>query len=126
MDTAILKNELAKHHFELVKIIATNAVSIEVSANQLQPADIGQNDPVLVPVPVTLILKLDAAGNISDISGGLPSTGKQITEAVSFVKNLVANNEIADLPGHKANATHRLEENENGSKVLRRKGFSFF
>ena len=126
MDTAILKNELAKHHFELVKIIATNAASIEVSANQLQPADIGQNDPVLVPVPVTLILKLDAAGNISDISGGLPSTGKQITEAVSFVKNLVANNEIADLPGHKANATHRLEENENGSKVLRRKGFSFF
>jgi len=69
-------------------------------------------------------------GKKKDITVEVPDTGEpeaeQIAEATHFVQTLADNHQIAEGPGpHPPTTTHKIETGPDGTKSLKRRGFSF-
>jgi hypothetical protein len=69
-------------------------------------------------------IRLDEQGRVEAIGGREPSP-EELAEATHFVETLEANGQIAHGPGPlPPGATHRIEVDEEGHRVLKRKRFS--
>lgn len=69
-------------------------------------------------------------GKNKDVVVEVPDTGEpeeeQIADATHFVQTLADNNQIADGPGpHPPCTTHKIETDPDGTRSLKRRGFSF-
>ena len=120
---ADLIQELDKHGFELKSYSQKDVDSLEVQASKLHPVSIG-NQELYVSVPVALHVKLDKDDHIQPIKGD-EADRESIVSAERFVKALADNNQIDGLSGLSIpNATHKIEINDKGQKVVKRRGYS--
>jgi hypothetical protein len=121
-----LKKELAKRGFESVSIKRElPGGRVEVEANKLHPVPAEASESLHAPVPVTLSLELDARGRIKSIVGDTPDAAA-VANAARYIKTLRDSGQLA-RPGEPEPAygvTHRIERDEQGRQVLRRKRFS--
>ena len=123
----VLRTELAKQDFEFVKSSAPKAEgSHEVEAYKLHPVTGNKHDPLYVPVPVTMQVTLDDKNQIQKIEGGAPKA-EAVNDAEHFVKTLIDNHQLGGLPDQPvANATHQVEVNDKGQRVIKRRNFSAY
>ncbi len=77
-------------------------------------------DGVHVSLPVPLELRTDANGRLS-CNAGQPSP-EDVAEAASYVRGLVARGELGKQAGPLA--THEVETDPQGRRLLKRRGFS--
>jgi hypothetical protein len=121
-----LKKELAKRGFESVSIKRElPGGRVEVEANKLYPVPVEAGEPIHAPVPVTLSVELDARGRIKSIAGDTPSPAA-VADAARYIKTLRDSGQLA-AAGEREGAsgiTHRIERDEQGRQVLRRRRFS--
>lgn len=126
MKESLLKKELAMKGFEWIAASAAGTNQLQVEANKLQPVLEEGKDPVFVTLPVSLIISVNKKGHIQSI-GENGISPEILTDAVNFAKTLVANHQ---LDGYQAQAipgaTHAIEVNEYGQKIIRRKRFSAY
>jgi hypothetical protein len=76
-----------------------------------------------VELPVEAEVTLDRSGNVTDVRGGPDS--EAIAEARSYARSLISNEQI-EGPAMRGGATHGIEVDADGRKVLRRKRFSAY
>jgi hypothetical protein len=116
---------LAEHDLELVSVDGRLPDgTISASANKLHLVPTTGGEPLYVPIPVTLRIERDSRGKIRSMAGDVPGA-EAIADAARFVKTLVANRQLADAPGTvPAGATHRVEIDAKGRRILRRRRFS--
>ena len=121
-----LKAELAKRGFESVSIKRElPGGRIQVEANKLYPVHVEAGESIYAPVPVSLSVELDARGLIKSIDGDTPSAAA-VEDAARYIKTLRDSGQLA-AAGEREGAsgiTHRIERDEQGRQVLRRKRFS--
>lgn len=119
-----LAKELEKEGFELLSFTWKGPDRLEVYANCLHPVTLQGNATVYIPVPVTLDLDLDENLKIKKLNSR-ESDGEMLKHASSFVKTLVDNGQIYGLNGQNApNTSHKIEINDKGQPIIKRKGFS--
>ena len=82
-------------------------------------AELEEAEGAHVPLPVRIDLPLDSKGRITP-RVGTPST-EDLKEAASYVKGLVARGEIGTDTGPLA--THTIETDKRGRRLLKRRGF---
>jgi hypothetical protein len=83
-----------------------------------------ENEKVFIPVPVTLDLQLDDHDKVKAVNSR-DSDAEMLKHASSFVRTLVDNGQIFGLNGQNApNTSHKIETNEKGQRIIKRKGFS--
>jgi hypothetical protein len=121
-----LKKELAKRGFESVSIKRElPGRRVKVDANKLYPVQLEGGEPIYAPVPMSLSVELDARGHVKSIDGDTPDPGA-VADAVRYIKSLRDSGQLA-APGERepiSGVTHRIERDEQGRQVLRRKRFS--
>jgi hypothetical protein len=121
-----LKKELAKRGFESVSIKRElPGRRVKVDANKLYPVEIEGGEAIYAPVPMSLSVELDARGHIKSIDRDTPDPAA-VADAARYIKSLRDSGQLA-APGERepaSGATHRIERDEQGRKVLRRKRFS--
>ena len=74
---------------------------------------------------MALSVELDARGHVKSIDGDTPDPGA-VADAVRYIKSLRDSGQLA-APGEReptSGVTHRIERDEQGRQVLRRKRFS--
>lgn len=122
----VLKKALLKQGYELISSGKKNKDGIiAIEANKLQPIQIKQNEVIYMPIPVNLVVKADS-DNIKIIKGN-STPQESILDAENFAKMLVDNNKLEGIPEIASDAaTHSLEINENGQKIIRRRRFDAF
>jgi len=119
-----LAKELEKHGYELLSFSRKDQNTLEVHANRIHPIGLNDHDDVFIPVPVTLDLEIDEHQKIKSMQYG-DSDEQMLKHASSFVKNLMENHQIQGLDEQDApNTSHKIELNEKGQKIIKRKGFS--
>lgn len=119
-----LAKELDKQGFELLTYVNKDSGKLEVQANKLHGVLLKENDEVFIPVPVTLDLELDAQQGIKELKYK-ESDEDALKHASSFVRTLVENGQVKGLDGQTAkNASHQIEMNDKGQRIIKRKGFS--
>jgi hypothetical protein len=119
-----LAKELEKQGYELLSFSRKDQNILEVHANRLHPVPLVDQEEVFIPVPVTLDLEIDEHQKIKSMHYA-DSDEEMLKHASSFVKNLVENRQIHGLQGQDApNTSHKVELNEKGQKIIKRKGFS--
>ena len=119
-----LAKELQKHGYELLSFSRKDQDNLEVHANRLHPVPLKDDEKVYIPVPVTLDLQLDNQQKIKSMHYG-DSDADMLKHASSFVHNLIENKQINGLDGQDApNTSHKIEVNDQGQKIIKRKGFS--
>jgi len=120
-----LKTELAKRGFESVSVKRELAGGrVEVEANKLHPVHVEAGEAVYAPIPMSLSVELDARGRVKSIAGDTPSPAA-VADAARYLKTLRESGQVgsaAERPA--AGPTHRMERDEQGRLVLRRKRFS--
>jgi len=129
----LLKKGLAARGFELVKIarqLSDGALEVEAYTLHAIPQDDrglqNETSPLHVPVPVTLKVTLDSQHSIVSLQGGVP-TAKALEDAGQYARTLMDNGRLEGLQGvEPIHPTHRVELNERGQRVIRRKNFSAF
>ncbi|MFL6822757.1 MAG: hypothetical protein ACJ8FA_09325 [Xanthobacteraceae bacterium] len=121
-----LKKELAKRGFESVSIRRElPGRRLEVDANKLYPVHVEGGEAIYAPVPMSLSVELDARGHIISIDRDTPDPAA-VADAAQYVKALRDSGQLT-APGERepvSGITHRIERDEQGRKVLRRKRFS--
>src|SRR6266508_777426 len=121
-----LKKELAKRGFESVSIRRElPGRRVEVDANKLYPVHVEGGEAIYAPVPVTFSVELDARGHVKSIDGDTPDPAA-VADAARYIKTLRDSGQLAG-PGERervSGITHRIERDEHGRQVLRRKRFS--
>jgi hypothetical protein len=121
-----LKKELAKRGFESVSIRRElPGRRVEVDANKLYPVHVEGGEAIYAPVPVTFSVELDARGHVKSIDGDTPDP-TAVADAARYIKTLRDSGQLAG-PGERervSGITHRIERDEHGRQVLRRKRFS--
>jgi hypothetical protein len=121
-----LKKELAKRGFESVSIKRElPGRRVKVDANKLYPVQVEGGEAIYAPVPVTLSVELDARGHIKSIDRDSPDPAA-VADAARYIKTLRDSGQLASA-GEREPAsgfTHRIERDEQGRQVLRRKRFS--
>ena len=121
-----LKTELAKRGFESMSIKRElPGGRIEVEANKLHPVHVEAGEPIYAPVPVSLSVALDPRGRIKSIDGDTPDPAA-VADAARYIKALRDRGQVA-APGAQESTpgfTHRIERDDQGRQVLRRKRFS--
>lgn len=118
-----LRQELAEKDFELKGFSKMPDNSFQVNANKLYQVGDHNNQPVYMPFPATVNVKLDAAGKIASLEGDTASPAIE-ESARSTYNNLLSQNQIEGItPKDQGLQTHRLETNENGQQVVRRARF---
>lgn len=119
-----LAKELEKQGYELLSFSRKDERKLEVHANRLHPIGLKDHEDLFIPVPVTLDVEIDEHQKIKSMHYG-DSDEQMLKHASSFVKNLVENRQIHGLDGQDApNTSHKVELNEKGQKIIKRKGFS--
>jgi hypothetical protein len=119
-----LAKELDKQGYELLSFSRKEQDKLEVHANRLHPVALQENDEVFIPVPVTLDLELDEHQKIKAMNYS-ESDDEMLKHASSFVRTLVDNGQVYGLYGQDAaNTSHKIETNEKGQRIIKRKGFS--
>jgi hypothetical protein len=120
-----LKKELAKCGFESISIkreLPGGRVALE--ANKLYPVHVEGGEAIYAPVPVSFSVELDARGRVKSIDGDTPNPAA-VADAGRYIKTLRDSGQLAP-PGERepiSDATHRIERDEQGRQVLRRKRF---
>ena len=126
IDHQALKTELAKRGFESMSIKRElPGGRIEIEANKLHPVPVEAGESIYAPVPVSLSVALDPRGRIKSIEGDTPDPAA-IADAARYIKTLRDSRQLA-APGEQESTpgfTHRIERDEQGRQVLRRKRFS--
>lgn len=119
-----LAKELDKEGYELLSFAWKGENKLEVFANCLHPVTLQGNTTVFIPVPVTLDLELDDYLKIKALNTR-DSDADMLKHAGSFVRTLVDNGQVYGLKGQDAsNTSHKIEVNDKGQQVIKRKGFS--
>jgi hypothetical protein len=120
-----LKKELAKCGFESISIkreLPGGRVALE--ANKLYPVHVEGGEAIYAPVPVSFSVELDARGRVKSIDGDTPNPAA-VADAARYIKTLRDSGQLAP-PGERepiSGVTHRIERDEQGRQVLRRKRF---
>jgi hypothetical protein len=84
--------------------------------------DKGQD--IYVPLPVDVEISLNGQGQIRSVKSSQPNP-EALAEAAKFVETLEANQQLAYAPGPlPPGATHQLETDGEGRRLLKRKRFS--
>jgi hypothetical protein len=121
-----LKKELAKRGFESVSIKhELPGRRVKVDANKLYPVHVEGGEAIYAPVPMSLSVELDARGHIKSIDRDTPDPAA-VADAARYIKSLRDSGQLA-APGERgpiSGVTHRIERDEQGRQVLRRKRFS--
>src|SRR5262249_30023555 len=121
-----LKTELAKRGFESMSIKRElPGGRIEVDANKLHPVHVEAGELIYAPVPVSLSVALDPRGRIQSIHGDTPDP-TAVAESPRYIKTLRESKQLG-VPGEQESMpgfTHRIERDDQGRQVLRRKRFS--
>ncbi len=106
------------------EIMRSSAASThETHTHELRPVEAGES--IYAPVPVSLSVALDPRGRIKSIDGDTPDPAA-IADAARYIKTLRESRQLA-APGEQESTpgfTHRIERDEQGRQVLRRKRFS--
>ena len=121
-----LKKELAKRGFESISIKRElPGGRVEVDANKLYPVQVEGGEEIYAPVPMALSVELDARGHVKSIDGDTPDPGA-VADAVRYIKSLRDSGQLAAAGEREpiSGVTHRIERDEQGRQVLRRKRFS--
>jgi hypothetical protein len=121
-----LKTELAKRGFESVSVKRELPRGrVEVEANKLHPVHVEAGESIYAPVPVSLSVALDPRGRIKSIDGGTPDPAA-VADAARYIKTLRDSRQLAPPGAQESTAgfTHRIERDDQGRQVLRRKRFS--
>ena len=127
----VLGSELAKQGFESVAVGKHLPDGrIEAQANKLHPLPTSGAEPLYAPIPVSLVVDLDGRGHVRSIEGGVPDDDA-VVAAVRHVKTLSETGQLAEIEdttgsgrAMPAGATHTIELDTEGRRVLRRKRFS--
>jgi len=120
-----LKTELAKRGFESISIkreLPGGRVALE--ANKLYPVHVEGGEAIYALVPVSFSVELDARGRVKSIDGDTPNPAA-VADAARYIKTLRDSGQLAP-PGERepiSGVTHRIERDEQGRQVLRRKRF---
>jgi hypothetical protein len=120
-----LKKELAQCGFESISIkreLPGGRVALE--ANKLYPVHVEGGEAIYAPVPVSFSVELDARGRVKSIDGDTPNPAA-VADAGRYIKTLRDSGQLAP-PGERepiSGVTHRIERDEQGRQVLRRKRF---
>ena len=120
-----LKKELAKCGFESISIkreLPGGRVALE--ANKLYPVHVEGGEAIYAPIPMTLSVELDSRGRVKSIDGDTPNPAA-VADAARYIKTLRDSGQLAP-PGERepiSGVTHRIERDEQGRQVLRRKRF---
>jgi hypothetical protein len=120
-----LRAALAERDLELVSVDERLPDgTIAASANKLHLVPTPSGEPLYAPIPVALRIQCDASGKIRTLTGDAPVAGA-IADATRFVASLIASHKVADAhaaapPG----ATHQVETDAKGRRVLRRRRFA--
>ncbi len=124
-DDKSLRAALAERDLELVSVDERLPDgTLAVSANKLCLIPGGDGKPLHAPIPVSLRIRRDARGAVRSLTGDtLPA--EAIADATRFVEGLRANRKLAEAgaavpPG----ATHQIEIDPQGRRVLRRRRFT--
>jgi hypothetical protein len=127
IDEKAVRAALAERDLELVSLDQRlSDGTIAATANKLLPIPTPGGKPLYVPVPVVLQIKRDDQGNIESVTGDVPVAGA-IADAARFVKSLIANHQLEDGNGAAPpGATHQVELDPKGRRILRRRRFSAF
>src|SRR6516162_2393716 len=120
-----LKAELAKRGFESVSIKRElPGGRIQAEANKLYPVHVEGGESVYAPIPMSLSVELDARGRVKSIAGDTPNPAA-VADAARYLKTLRERGQVSSAAEQPAPAsTHRIERDEQGRLVLRRKRFS--
>ena len=124
-DEKAVRAALAERDLELISVDARLPDgTTAASANKLHCVQTKDGEQLYVPIPVTLQIARDDRGNIRSMTGDVPGADA-IAAAVRFVGSLVGNRQLADAsepmpPG----ATHQVEIDAKGRRILRRRRFS--
>jgi hypothetical protein len=121
-----LKTELANRGFESVSIRRElPGGRVEVEANKLHPVQGKGGETIYAPIPVSFSVELDARGRVKSIDGDTPSAAA-VSDAARYLETLRDSGQVSSA-GEQRSApgpTHRIERDEQGRLVLRRKRFS--
>jgi hypothetical protein len=121
-----LKRELSKRGFESASIKRElPGGRVEVDANKLHPVHVEGGEAIYAPIPVSLSVELDARGRVRSITGDTPNPAA-VADAARYLKTLRDSGQVSSA-GEQQPAprpTHRIERDEQGRLVLRRKRFS--
>jgi hypothetical protein len=126
-DERVIRAALADRDLELVSVderLPDGTIAATASKLHLIPTTDGK--PLYVPIPVALQIKRDDRGDIHSVTGDVPGAGA-VADAARFVKSLVANHQLAEANGiAPPGATHQVEIDAKGRRILRRRRFSAF
>lgn len=124
-DEKRLRAALAKRDLELVSVDERSPDgSIAATANRLHPVPGPDGKPLYAPIPVTLRIQCDESGDVRTVAGDTPGAAA-IADATRFVKSLAAGHKLAEGAGPvPPGATHRIEVDAKGRRILRRSRFS--
>ena len=124
-DEKRLRAALAERDLELVSVGEPSPDgTIAATANKLHLVPGPSGKPLYAPIPVSLHIKRDETGNIRTVTGDKPEADA-IADATRFVETLVANNRLAEAEGvAPPGATHQVEIDSKGRRILRRRRFS--
>ncbi len=125
---AALRPVLASRHgIELVSLKGEPATGVLHGQAKawvpLQRKELGPLEGVHVSVPVEIELRLERGRAIVIVADPAPA---DLAEAASFVTGLVARGQVVSEPGKPmaAGATHRVEVDVQGRRLLKRSRFS--
>jgi hypothetical protein len=119
-----LAKELDKQGYELLSFSVKDQGKLVVQANRLHPVSVQENEDVFIPVPVTLNVELDDNQKIKALNYS-ESDDEILKHASSFVRTLIDNKQVYGLNGQMAaNTSHKIETNDKGQRIIKRKGFS--
>ncbi len=122
-----LKAELEKRGFTAVSVKRKANRRVEVDANKLHAVPLAGEEPVYVELPVSLSVGTDKQGRVQSVEGGTPDDAA-VADAMHYLKTLRDTGQLAEptsaggaLP---SGATHQIERDEQGRRVLKRMRFS--
>jgi len=124
-DVKRLRAALAERDLELVSVSEPSPDgSLGATANKLHLVPGPGGKPLYAPIPVSLRIQRDESGNIRTVTGDKPEASA-VADATRFVETLFANNSLADADGvAPPGATHQVEIDSKGRRILRRRRFS--
>ena len=126
-DEKSLRAALAKRDLELVSVDERSPDgTIAATANRLHVVPGPDGKPLYAPIPVTLRIQCDESGNVRTVAGETPEAAA-IADATRFVKSLADSRKLAEGEGPvPPGATHQVEIDAKGRRILRRRRFSAF
>lgn len=119
------KRAAKKNHGPVKSVKAKSGNRLQGKTDTLHPVHTSAaEEPLYVPVPVSSTASLKKEERVHPEEQASPDV---LRSADTFVKTLVDNNEIEGAGSEtKPNPTHKIEVNEQGQQVVKRRGFRAF